>query len=98
MTDDGQISYLLQSVKSQDLGQKGAKKRRNAFQTGAKIYLREKNILGLRALKITYRRITLYHRHTVITSLRSIVFQVQENTVNISKRNCIVSKGGGLSS
>ena len=48
-TDDGQISWLLQPVKSQDLGWKGAK-RRNAFQTGAKIYLSETNILGLGAL------------------------------------------------
>ena len=36
-------------LKSQDLGYKAAK-RRSAFQTGAKIYLNEKNILGLGAL------------------------------------------------
>ena len=44
---------FLQPVKSQDLGKNGAK-RRNAFQTGAKIYLSEKNILGLGALVPEY--------------------------------------------
>ena len=32
----------------------------NAFQTGAKIYLSEKNILGLVALEVTYLKFNSY--------------------------------------
>ena len=45
VTDDGQISQPLQPVKDQYLGLKRAK-RRNAFQTGAKIYLSKKIFWG----------------------------------------------------
>ena len=43
------FSQLSKPIKWQDLLEKG-KNGRNAFQTGAKIYFSEKNILGLGAL------------------------------------------------
>ena len=43
MTDDGQISQLLQPAKKSIFSLKG----RSAFRAGAKIYLSQKDILGL---------------------------------------------------
>ena len=40
------FSQVLKPMKRQDLLEKG-KNDRNAFQTGAKIHVNEKNILGL---------------------------------------------------